>query len=160
MAASSTPMFPPPFSARPIRAPSTWRPFASPRSWSTSSWICASPEAPIGCPRHSRPPLCVHRLSAAQARGARLGERPSLPDGAEAHGLGLVQLAPGRRVVELGQAHVGRACAGLLVGRLREALSDVRRVEIAVGALREHGGPLRTARFAPLYFFKKNSRSR
>lgn len=32
MAASSTPMFPPPFSARPIRAPSTWRPFASPRS--------------------------------------------------------------------------------------------------------------------------------
>ena len=53
----SIPAVPPPMvSKRPIRAPSTCRCPASPRSCQTSSAACATPVAPNGCPRESSPP--------------------------------------------------------------------------------------------------------
>ena len=51
-------MLPPPFSARAILGSFLTCLFpASPRNCVTNSYICARPEAPIGCPRANNPPL-------------------------------------------------------------------------------------------------------
>ena len=109
MAASSWPRAPPPFSARAIRAPFTWRAPAAPRSWVTSSWICARPDAPMGWPRDSRPPLGLMGIDTADLRRAAHGEDAALALGAETQRLGLVEFAVGGGVVHLGAVDVLRA---------------------------------------------------
>src|SRR5579883_1160273 len=54
--ASSMPITPPPFSARAISAPFTWRGPASPRNCSASSASMERPVAPTGWPLETRPP--------------------------------------------------------------------------------------------------------
>ncbi len=67
-------VLPPSVWTSPVRAPSTWRAPAPPRSWVTISPIWAAPVAPIGCPLALRPPegftgifppRLVHPFSAA-----------------------------------------------------------------------------------------------
>ena len=130
MAASSWPRAPPPFSARAIRAPFTCRAPAAPRSWVTSSWICARPEAPMGWPRDSRPPLGFIGIFPPIFVAPLSAEcRLPLPR-AEPQGLGLVELAVGGGVMHLGADDVLRPEARFFIGDFAQPLADIGVLEI------------------------------
>ena len=131
-AASSRPISPPPFSATAIRAPSTWRGPASPRSWVTSSCTWASPVAPIGWPRGLQPAGGVDRDPPAQRRLAAMRRDATLTGCHEPEVLDLLHLADGGRVVHLGDIHIGRTEPGPLPQPQRGLTADVLRGVAAV----------------------------
>src|SRR5580698_4248897 len=101
------PITPPPFSARAISAPLTWRGPASPRSWVElrqhrktrgAHGMALGDEAAGG----------VDRQLATRTGRPRFDELAALALGAEAHHLALVDLAEARGVVHLGDVDVLR----------------------------------------------------
>ena len=90
-----------------MRAPATWRAPARPRSCVASSTTWASPVAPSGCPRPTRPPLGLTTSpgeSTPVAPASVAG--PASPGREEAQRLQGVELLGGRGVVQLDEVGV------------------------------------------------------
>ena len=108
----------------PTVAPSTWRPVAWPFSCQVSSQTCAMAWAGIASPKQASPPDGVDRDPAADRRRAAAQQLLGLTLGAQAEVLVPVEFQRGRQVVDLGQADVLGADAGLGVGGVEDLVLE------------------------------------
>ena len=107
--------------ARPTLAPSICRSPASPRRWVATSQTLAMPVAETGWPLDCRPPETLTGVLPSRQVRAGVEEVGGAAGLAQAEVVVVHELGGGEAVVQLDQVEVGRADAGLLVGRRRRA---------------------------------------